>query len=108
MLLERLLVPVHRLLLRIRGADLGVPSREPAVGSPVEECLNTVALAIPEELGSAMRQFVEDLPDSVAKTACSVPEWVASTGPGVLDPLGAISSMVFAVVARSSSDVRLG
>ena len=39
--------------------------------------------------GSAFCQFVEGLPESVARTVCSIPEWVASTGPGVLDPLGA-------------------
>ena len=70
------------------------------------------ALAIPncigaQDLGSASRQFVADLPKSASEAMCSVPAWVAGAGPDVLDPLVVISGMVFAVMAYASWSVRL-
>ena len=111
LLLERLLGPTCRLLLRIRGVELGAPSREPAQSTSAQDLPNAVALAIPGSLktqdsGSALRLFAAELPRSVIKAICSVPEWVAVAGPDVLGSLGVISVFVSAVATRASRSAR--
>ena len=111
LLLERLLGPTCRLLLRIRGVELGAPSREPAQSTSAQDLPNAVALAIPGSLktqdsGSALRLFAAELPRSVIKAICSVPEWVAVAGPDVLGSLGVISVFVSAVATRASRSVQ--
>ena len=111
-LIERVLRPAYRLLLRERASairqDNGVEIGPGATRVTLEAALKVIpCLASAEEMGSLMRAYVVEVPGALIRAIGLRPALLGRAGPGVVGPLGVLSGMSFASVARASYSSRV-
>ena len=95
---ERVLGPIFRRLIRIRGNALGAVESPPEASGDIDASVAAVSSAMPgglkaSELKSVWPGYVSGHPKSAARSLCSKCSWVADAGPHVLEPLGVLSGM---------------
>ena len=106
---ERALAPVFRFLIHPRAATLrgdAAPGSSDVRTMAFQTASSTLNLgASPEELGSLLRAYVGDVPESAALILGQRGELFGPSGRS--EPIGVIAGMAFAMVTRASYGARL-
>ena len=110
--IERALALVYRLVLRGREPaacqDHGVEIGPWAPRVALETALKAILLpASAEEMGSLWRAYAVEISDTVIRVIALRLELLGHAGPGVVEPLGVLSGMISALVARASCSARV-
>ena len=58
------------------------------------------------EVKTVLADYLGNLPESVARSLCGDPSWVADGGPHVVQLLGVLSEVAFAAVTKAGWDGR--
>ena len=95
-----------RVLLCIRRDVFGVVDYSPNSSGDVGARVAAVILAMSpglaaSEVKTVLADYLGDLPESVARSLCGDPSWVADRGPHSVQLLGVLSEVAFATVTKA-------
>ena len=110
--LQKAFGPVYRLPLRARASRVGVLAADRgnpvAAGAAFETTLRvTPSPVLADEVERMLLAYVDEIPVSVIRALCALPDLLNLSGQSALEPLGVVPGLVFAAVTRASYAARL-